>query len=658
MWRKDEFFGFGVQHTDANKRVFGNEIAPGRAAFFLNPQGLSEFIFSATAINKDANFMTVSEIKEFSALVSLSTTQTDTVNHIDIPIVQGMGFASAIYHGNLVPLLNSVIGVKSMTQEISGALKKRASIDTKVMKYRVTLLNNVEWLLYVTIPIEEDFTFKVTDSFNIEGSKAIEGLTMQVAFAPEANLDGYYDQAAGMYVTSAEVKGQTAGRNAEYMIAYVTEGVSSSGSPIVFAFPHQVDSLAAKTKALDTGIQMDSTTKGKMNGLLTNEIVMNEVLETDIGFMPWTSTQTLKLSYTKEQLQLLAKVANGELAVDIKNAVGTGSAYFSGKVLDKFAYILLVVSEILEDKVVAAATLEELKSAFQVWLDNKQNWPFIYDTRWGGVTSSSAQNGDTGADFGSSYYNDHHFHYGYFVHAAAIVGHIDKKLGGTWAEENKDWVNSLIRDVANPNSDDTHFPVSRAFDWFHGHSWAAGLFPSGDGKNEESSSEDYNFSYGMKLWGQVIGDQSMKSRGELMLAITSRAMNMYFYYRDDNTVMPQEYIKNKVSGIFFENKVDYSTFFGSAIDYPWYVHGIHMLPITPASSLVRIPEFVKQEWEQRVTSFIDRADGGWKGILKLNQALYDAASSYKFFSDPEFDMSYLDNGQSRTWSLAFSGGVI
>ena len=57
----------------------------------------------------------------------------------------------------------------------------------------------------------------------------------------------------------------------------------------------------------------------------------------------------------------------------------------------------------------------------------------MYDTKFGGVTSTAAQNGDTGADFGAPYYNDHHFHYGYYVHAAAVVGYVDKKYGGIWA---------------------------------------------------------------------------------------------------------------------------------------------------------------------------------------------------------------------------------
>ena len=75
--------------------------------------------------------------------------------------------------------------------------------------------------------------------------------------------------------------------------------------------------------------------------------------------------------------------------------------------------------------------------------------------------------------------NDHHFHYGYIVYAAAVIAYLDPD----WLNQgtNKAWVNSLARDFANP-VDDNEYPFSRSFDWYHGHSWAKGLFLSDDGK--------------------------------------------------------------------------------------------------------------------------------------------------------------------------------
>lgn len=47
---------------------------------------------------------------------------------------------------------------------------------------------------------------------------------------------------------------------------------------------------------------------------------------------------------------------------------------------------------------------------------------------------------------------------------------------------NKAYVNMLVRDFANSVTDDEYFPFSRMFDWYHGHSWAKGLYESGAGK--------------------------------------------------------------------------------------------------------------------------------------------------------------------------------
>jgi endo-1,3(4)-beta-glucanase len=140
-----------------------------------------------------------------------------------------------------------------------------------------------------------------------------------------------------------------------------------------------------------------------------------------------------------------------------------------------------------------------------------------------------------------------HFHYGYFVHAAAIIAYLDP----SWLSQgtNKDWINSLIRDYANPVGDDPYFPFSRSFDWYHGHSWAKGLFDSADGKDEESTSEDAFSLYAMKMWGAVVGDTAMEERANLQLAILARSLKNYFYMTTDNTVQPPQFIPNMVTGI-------------------------------------------------------------------------------------------------------------
>lgn len=246
-----------------------------------------------------------------------------------------------------------------------------------------------------------------------------------------------------------------------------------------------------------------------------------------------------------------------------------------------------------------------------------------------------------------------HFHYGYFVHAAAIIAYLDP----AWLTQgtNKAWVDSLIRDYANPVSDDPYFPFSRSFDWFHGHSWAKGLFESADGKDEESTSEDAMSIYALKMWGTVTGDKAMVERSNLQLAILKRSLNNYFYMKADNKNQPPQILPNMVTGILFENKVDHTTYFGSNNSL---IHGIHMLPLTPLSAYIRSEEFVQQEWDRLFSDeYLETVTGGWRGVLMANLALIDPERSFEFFLGDEFDWGFLDSQASRTWYLAWTAGL-
>lgn len=169
----------------------------------------------------------------------------------------------------------------------------------------------------------------------------------------------------------------------------------------------------------------------------------------------------------------------------------------------------MVLNDMLGDRALAQTGLGQLKVAFARFADNQQQYPLVYESAWGGIVSSASYvTGNEGADFGNTYYNDHHFHYGYFIYTAAVIGHLDP----SWIRANKDYVNVLVRDVANPSTKDKYFPVHRAFDWYHGHSWAHGLYETADGKDQESSSEDVMHAYAIKMWGQVSGDDNMAAR--------------------------------------------------------------------------------------------------------------------------------------------------
>ncbi|SCV01710.1 LANO_0F13146g1_1 [Lachancea nothofagi CBS 11611] len=644
--------GFAVSHTTKDQYAFGSYDSAGNSQYLVNPLGIASMVFSAESFDESNFNMFVGDMTTSSCDVTINDGTTSNI--LEIPLVQGMGFSTGIYHGNLIPVIRTSAAFISLEQETSDIL------PTGILKYRVGLNSGSTWLVYVTLPdghTEDSFSLTYSDTSSIVGSNAIDGLIIQFAVAPDTtSFETYYDNAAGMYPTSFELEGSSDGTSAEYSFNYQTEGKSASGKTMIFAFPHHLEALSSESQAALTGVTLQSTTKGTMEGLLTNSLSFAETLNTEIGWLPWSSQLGgQSISYSAEQLQLISETANSEININVWDSICGLNTYYLGKIIDKYSYILLTVSDILQDSQVTAAVLSNLKQALDNLTGNQQLYPLYYDTKFGGIVSSGDwASTSTGYDFGNTYYNDHHFHYGYIVHAAAVLGRIDSQQGGTWAQDNKDWVNALIRDVANPSSEDDFFPVSRMFDWFGGHSWAAGLFANPNGKNEESSSEDYNFAYGMKLWATVIGDSSMERRADLMVAVMKRSMNSYFLMAQDNQVEPSEIVGNQVAGILFDNIIDYTTYFGTAVQYK---HGIHMLPITPVSSEIRTPAFVQQEWEGTLSGVAAELSDGWQGLLMLNQALYDPSGSYDFFSAADFSDNCLDSGMSRTWALAFSGGL-
>jgi endo-1,3(4)-beta-glucanase len=202
---------------------------------------------------------------------------------------------------------------------------------------------------------------------------------------------------------------------------------------------------------------------------------------------------------------------------------------------------------VLQDQQLKSIGLSKLKSVLQTWVSNKQNRTLAYDSIWGGVVAQWAWDvNDIRVEFGNAIYNDHNLQYGYWVFAAAVVAFLDPSWLQRW--ENKNWVNLLVRDYANPVADQ-NFPFSRAFDWYHGHSWATGLDAFPDGKSLESTSEDAHSLYAIKLWGHVIGDEAMVARANLQLAIFKRSLQNYFLMESSNIQQPRRFIGNKAAGI-------------------------------------------------------------------------------------------------------------
>lgn len=337
----------------------------------------------------------------------------------------------------------------------------------------------------------------------------------------------------------------------------------------------------------------------------------------------------------------------------IRQVLFTNGFYNNGKGLQKLGTTCLLAHKLYganDEKTKTCGSL--FKNAWQCHYNPAEGCGGVphayYDEKWGGIASRQGFTTDMCglADFGNACYNDHHYHYGYFIHAAAILLYVKPEM----REENSfiAYVNSLIRDIANPSTADTYFPQFRAFDWYDLHSWSHGVTPSADGKDEESTSEDINAYFGIQQWARLLKFHSLEQTSTLMMALLAHTTKRLFLMKDDNDIHPPDYVRNRVTGIFFESKVHYGTFFGAE---SVFIHGIQMLPLTPALLLARDKEFCQQEYNDIISKTgFNTGKPGWDSLLITgNLAIIDPPRAFGMLQGlPE---SGMNGGLSRAWAL-------
>ena len=246
--------------------------------------------------------------------------------------------------------------------------------------------------------------------------------------------------------------------------------------------------------------------------------------------------------------------------------------YYAGKQLYRAAQLLQLARQL--NLTTEAETIQNgLKTQLAQWFDpntgnQRHDKFFYYDTTTKGVIGEKPS-------FGSEDYNDHHFHYGYFLHAAAILGTYDP----VFANEYESRVTMLARDIASNERNDANLPYMRDFDQYAGHSWASGFSPFGAGNNQESSSEAVNAWHGMYLWAQVTGDTRMRETAQWLFARESQSALDNYVNIDQSRPELAGYAHSIIS-LLWGGKADYATFFDAA---PESKLAIQLIPMNPAA---------------------------------------------------------------------------
>ncbi len=396
---------------------------------------------------------------------------------------------------------------------------------------------------------------------------------------------------------------------AEGTYKFSTQAMEGNESGTIFAlYPHQW-----KYSEVNPTSKTYRSVRGQMKVAIGSEFTTRVPIQ---GVLPMLPKEGIP--NREQMLEYLRKEA-----ADNKNDGKYGDTYYEGKQLGKLA-TLSGIAEQSGDQKLQNQFQCELKSRLENWFtasEDEDAPQFYYDKRWGAMIGCRPS-------FGSDKeLNDHHFHYGYFVRAAAEIARQDPEWARAWGP----MVELLIRDMASPDQDDAMFPHLRCFDVYAGHSWASGHAKFGDGNNQESSSESLNAWYGMMLWGAATGDTRLRDLGTFLYNTERTAVEEYWFDVAE-TNFPDDY-PNVAVGMVWGGKGAFATWFSGKIDH---IHGINWLPFTPASMYMgRHPGYVKKNHDRVVEKRKHGNDynRGWGDLLVMFGSLHDPAIGVKFLEN-------------------------
>lgn len=369
------------------------------------------------------------------------------------------------------------------------------------------------------------------------------------------------------------------------------------------------------------------------------------------GMLPYyalpTDTERPQNPFQKERMmELLRNYANG----------GTFGAdtYWGGKGLTQMALYMTFAREMGETELFELCR-DKLNGALVNWLTfspGEDNYFFARDNRWGGMIGY-----DTSYD--SDTYNDHHFHYGYYTYAAALLALVDDDFKKNYG----DMMTLIAKDYANWDKEDTRFPFFRTFDPWAGHSFAGGL-GDGNGNGQESTSEAMQSWGGLYLLGVALGNDKMRDAGIFGWVSEARGTAEYWFDRHTDPARDMNSF-HTATGNDYDNgyNIDYSKFrkedqqnhlYNSNLTChgvgwwtyfsgdPVWMASIQWMPISPALDyLSEDLEFARWDYEQTMM-YKEVGDFTADNGLGNESGLGNVVLSYLQRSNPDEAASIFD----------------
>ncbi len=398
-----------------------------------------------------------------------------------------------------------------------------------------------------------------------------------------------------------------------------------------------------------------ATPRGKLKLAAGNDLSISYQFS---GMLPWYGVPN---DLTGDHAYDVAKMRKMLEEYAQKGTFG-GDTYWGGKGLTQMALYMSFAREMGEEELFKLCH-DRLKEALVNWLTytpGEDNFFFAYDQRFHGLIGYNTS-------YDSDTYNDHHFHYGYYTLAAAMLALVDDDFKQHYGE----MIKLVARDYNNYKRDDWACFL-RMMDPWAGHCYAGGM-GDGAGNGQESTSESMQGWGGMYLLGVALGDNELRDAGIFGWICESRATAEYWFDRHGETVGADFHTTNNP-----DYNIDYTKFKhkkDGVVDYiqPWssnltshgigwwtwfggdpvFMQGIQWMPISPALDyLSEDKAFAAWDYERLMTI---KEHKGWDGTGGIGDADLrnsdwgNVVLSYRQWSDPDDAAAIFDEGWTKGW---------
>jgi len=419
--------------------------------------------------------------------------------------------------------------------------------------------------------------------------KATIDNSMILAVLPDTNaatLDRFRDCAAP---TDSRVTWNYDESSATLSTTYALTVPTGQKAPPMALFPHQwLNTTNAATDAYNSP-------RGRMKLIDGGSFATRMKFP---GIIPHLPAPTSDTSFSPAVLQGYLDNVAGET---VPNGADT---YWAGKAMGKIACLVPIARQFGRTGL-ADTWLARLKSSLQDWFDGQEPNLFRYDKTWSSLYGFPAGYESNG------YLQDHHFHWGYFIQAAALIAREDP----AWAAQYGPALEMLIRDTANWDRNDKTFPFLNSFEPYAGHAWANGPAAFNAGNNQESTSESINFSAGVFHWGLATGNKAIRDLGIYLYTTEVEAVRRY-WFNEGGYAFPAEFTWPMI-GLLWGNGGAYATWFGGYPDNTQFIHGINFLPFTPAMLYLG---FNPSHLLSNLTPFDAAPPASWFDIITMARA--------------------------------------